>query len=75
MHNFENVDFYNQNNIKEYKVLQKIKKSSEEVKKQLSFAETVLYDIDSLYKEKDFNYEIKQSTLNEICGDLFNICI
>ena len=73
--NFENVDFYNQNNIKEYKVLQRIKKYSEEVKIQLSFAETVQYDIDSLYKEKDFNYEIKQSTLNEICGDLFNICI
>ena len=75
INNFENVDFYNQNNIKEYKVLQRIKKSSEEVKIQLSFAETVQYDIDSLYKEKDFNYEIKQSTLNEICGDLFNICI
>ena len=71
---FENVDFYDKNNVKAFKALQRIRKETEEIKIQLSFQNEVNYDIDSLYKEEDFQFTINRINYEELCKDLFDKC-
>ena len=71
---FENVDFYDKNNAKAFKALQRIRKETEEIKIQLSFQNEVNYDIDSLYKDEDFQFTINRINYEELCKDLFDKC-
>ena len=71
---FENVDFYDKNNVKAFRALQRLRKESEEIKCQLSFVPEVNYDIDSLYKDEDFQLTINRATYEDLCEDLFEKC-
>ena len=70
--NLYDIDFYNENNKKEYSVIKRIKEECEKIKYFFSNErETYYIDLDSLYKEIDFSITIFPKILKDICKEFF----
>ena len=70
--NLYDIDFYNENNKKEYNVIKRIKEECEKIKYFFSNErETYYIDLDSLYKEIDFSITIFPKILKDICKEFF----
>ena len=68
------INFFDKSNVKAFKALQRLRKETEEKKKELSFEMEVNYDIDAFYNGEDFNYEISRSTYQDICKEKWEKC-
>lgn len=57
------------------KTLRRLKSISEVTKNRLSQLQSVRVDIDALYNGQDFSCNITRSTFENICVDLFDLCL
>jgi molecular chaperone DnaK (HSP70) len=57
------------------KTLHKLKRAAEECKNNLSYANIYQSTIDSLYNGIDFSFEITRHIFENICSDIFDLCL
>jgi molecular chaperone DnaK (HSP70) len=68
------INFFDKSNVKAFKALQRLRKETEEKKKELSFQKEVSYDIDAFYNGEDFNYDIARKIYEELCKEKWEKC-
>jgi len=61
--------------IASHRAMQKLRLSCERAKKVLSQVDITSLEIDSLYKDIDFNPQITRSKFEDLCKDLFEKCM
>ena len=71
---FETVDFYDRKNVKAFKALQRVRKSTEKVKIMLSSSLTTNYDIDGLYDGIDLTTQVLRKQYEILCTPLWKKC-
>ena len=71
---FETVDFYDRKNVKAFKALQRVRKSTEKVKIMLSSSLTTNYDIDGLYDGIDLITQVLRKQYEILCTPLWKKC-
>ena len=71
---FKNVNFYDKNDKKAFKALQKLRKHTEEVKKNLSCQKEYNYDIDGFYDGIDLTIKVERIVYENLCFNLWKKC-
>lgn len=56
--NLDDIDFYNENNKKEYNVIRRLKASCEKIRLCTSFSSELNIELDSLYQGIDFDFSL-----------------
>jgi len=71
---YKNVNFYDKNDKKAVKALQRLRKEVEVLKKNLSAESALILSIDSIYENENLEIEILRTTFEDLCYDLWKKC-
>ncbi len=71
---YKNVNFYDKNDKKAVKALQRLRKEVEVIKKNLSAESALILSIDSIYENENLEIEILRTTFEDLCYDLWKKC-
>ena len=71
---YKNVNFYDKNDKNAIKAHQKLRKYTEEVKKNLSSQKEINYDIDGFYDGIDLTIKVERIVYEDLCFNLWKKC-
>ena len=71
---YKNVNFYDNEDKKAFKALQRIKKDTEQKKKELSFSRNTNIELDALFKGEDLNLKLEINDYEDLCLPLWKKC-
>ena len=71
---FKNVNFYDKDDKKAFKALQRVREQVETIKRDLSVQNNITVSIDSLYKNQDLEVNILRTTFEDLCLPLWKKC-